>query len=175
VGLMAASLSQLAVYVVTAVVAIKIATPYVAELQGVTVPWAYLGLMALFFFPAYGLISSILLAIGSTVTEVQQGQQIGGLLNLFFMLPILLLPVLFQDPGHPLMVAFTLFPTTSFLTISLRWGFGSIPAWQLVVSWFLLTATTLFMVWAAARIFRAGMLRYGQPLTLKGMIAAVRG
>lgn len=173
-GLLAGSLTQLAIYVITAVVGLKMAAPYVVELQHIAVPWSYLGLMALFFLPAYGLISALLIAIGSAVTEVQQGQQIGGLLNLFFMLPIFVLPILFENPAHPLMVALTLFPTTSFLTVSLRWGLGSIPVWQLGVSWLLLVATTLLMIWVAARVFRAGMLRYGQPLSLKGAVAALR-
>ena len=69
----------------------------------------------------------------------------------------------------------TLFPTTAFLTISLRWGLGTIPLWQLGVSWVILVAATLVMTWVAARVFRAGMLRYGQPLSLKGVVAAVTG
>jgi ABC-2 type transport system permease protein len=68
----------------------------------------------------------------------------------------------------------TLFPTTSFTTITLRWGVASIPEWQLIVSWLLLTASAGLMVWAAARIFRVGMLRYGQRLNLRGMLHAVR-
>ena len=175
VGLLAASLTQLAVYVVAAVVALKVAAPYVVELQQAEVPWAYLGMMALFFFPAYGLVAAVLLAIGSAVAEVQQGQQMAGIINLFFMIPIFVLPILFENPGHPLIVALTLFPTTSFLTVSLRWGLGSIPLWQIGLSWVILVGSAILMVWVAARVFRAGMLRYGQPLTLKGMIAAVRG
>ena len=173
-GLLAGSLTQLAVYVIAAVIGLNVAAPHIALLQNVTVPWDYLGLMALFFFPAYGLIAAMLIAIGSAVTEVQQGQQISGLLNLFFMLPVFLLPILFQNPGHPLMVILTLFPTTSFLTISLRWGLGTIPVWQLAISWVILTASMLSMIWVAARVFRAGMLRYGQPLTLQAALAAVR-
>lgn len=175
VGLLAASLTQLAVYALTAVIALNVAAPYVVELQLAEVPWGYLGLMALFFFPAYGLIAAILLAIGSAVAEVQQAQQMAGLINLFFMIPIFLLPILFENPAHPLLIALTLFPTTSFLTISMRWALGSIPLWQIGLSWILLTSSALLTVWAAARVFRAGMLRYGQPLTLRGMIAAVRG
>jgi hypothetical protein len=30
------------------------------------------------------------------------------------------------------------------------------------------------MVWAAARIFRVGMLRYGQPLSFKAALGAIR-
>ncbi|MEJ2732830.1 MAG: ABC transporter permease [Anaerolineae bacterium] len=174
-GLLAAALTQLGIYVLAAVVGLAVAAPYVPELQRVIVPWGYLGMMALFFLPTYVLVSAVMVAIGGAVSEVQQGQQLAGLLNLVFMLPIFLLPILFENPGHPLMVFFTLFPTTSFLTVSLRWGFGTVPMWQIGLGWAFLVAATAFMVWAAARVFRAGMLHYGQPLNFKAALAAVRG
>lgn len=175
IGLLGVALTQLSIYVIAVVVGLKVGATSMPALQNATAPWAYLGVMALFFFPAYALISAVMIAIGSAVTEVQQGQQVAGILNLFFMLPLFLAPVLFANPGHPLLVFMTLFPTTAFLTISLRWGLGTIPAWQLGMSWALLVATTMFMVWVAARIFRAGMLRYGQPLKLKAALVAIRG
>ncbi len=174
-GLLAAALSQLAVYLVAGIVALKIAAPFVVELQQATIPWTYLGLVILFFLPAYALIAAVMIAIGSVVTELQQGQQLAGILNLFFMIPIFLLPVILENPNGPLVVFFTLFPTTSFLTISLRWGVGTVPLWQLGTAWVILVATTIFAIGAAARIFRAGMLRYGQPLTLRSALAALRG
>jgi ABC-2 type transport system permease protein len=173
-GLLAAALTQLGVYVVAVVVALKVAAPFVVELQEATVPWTYLGIMALFFLPSYALVAAVMVAIGGGVTEVQQGQQIAGILNLFFMLPVFLMGVMFENPAHPALVILTLFPTTAFLTISLRWGLGTIPLWQLGLSWVLIVATTLCLVWAAARIFRAGMLRYGQPLNLKAAVEAIR-
>jgi ABC-2 type transport system permease protein len=174
-GLLAASLTQLAIYVMAAVVGLIVAAQYVPEIQQLEVPWLYLAIMGLFFLPTYALISAVMIAIGSAVTELQQGQQLAGLLNLVFLLPLFLLPLLFQDPGGPLMVFFTIFPTTSFLTIALRWGLGTVPLWQVGIGWVLLLATTTFFVWAAARVFRVGMLRYGQPLNPKSVWAAVRG
>jgi ABC-2 type transport system permease protein len=174
-GLLAASLTQLAIFVVAAVVGLIVAAQYVPEIQQLEVPWLYLSIMALFFLPTYALISAVMIAVGAAVTDLQQGQQLAGLLNLFFMLPLFLLVLLFKDPGGPLMVFFTLFPTTSFMTISLRWGLGTVPLWQIGVAWVLLVATTIFMIWAAARVFRVGMLRYGQPLNLKSAVAAIRG
>jgi ABC-2 type transport system permease protein len=47
-GLLAASLTQLAIYVLAAVIGLKIAAPYVQELQQAVVPWSYLGVMTLF-------------------------------------------------------------------------------------------------------------------------------
>ncbi len=174
-GLLAAALTQLSIYVIVAIVGLIVAAPHVEELQQVTMPWAYLGVMGLFFIPSYALIAAVMVAIGAAVTKVQEAQQMAGLLNMLFILPVMLSVVILQNPGQPLSVFLSLFPTTAFLTISMRWGLGTVPLWQISVSWILLVATTITMVWAAARIFRAGMLRYGQPLNLKRAMAAIRG
>jgi ABC-2 type transport system permease protein len=175
IGLLAAALTQLAIYVLAAILAIRIASGFIPELQQATVPWDYMAIIFIFFFPAYALISAFMVAIGSSVTEVQQGQQIAGLLNLLFLVPLFALPIIISSPDSPLVQFMTFFPTTSFLTISLRWGIGTIPMWQLIISWIILVASALFMIWAAARIFQVGMLRYGQPLSFAGAISAVRG
>lgn len=174
VGLMAASLTQLGIYVVAAIVGLVVAAQYIPELQQAVIPWTYLGIMALFFFPSYALIAAVMIAIGSSVTELQQGQQIAGLLNFLFIAPIFLIAVIMENPSNPIVLFFTFFPTTSFLTISLRWGLGTVPLWQVAISWVILVATAALMMWAAARVFRTGMLRYGQPLTFKSALAAVR-
>lgn len=174
-GLLAAALTQLGIYAAAAIVGLMIAAPHVEMLQQIAVPWTYLGIMALFFLPAFALISAIMIAVGSSVTDLEQGQQVAGFLNLLFMLPIFLLVLIFENPAHPVAVFFTLFPTTSFLTLSLRWGLGTVPLWQIGVSWVLLVLSAIATLWAAARIFRAGMLRYGQPLALQTALAAVRG
>lgn len=173
-GLLAAALTQLGVYVLAVVVGLFVAAPYVEQLRQVTVPWAYLGVMALFFLPSYALISAIMVAVGAAVPDLQQGQQLVGLLNLIFWAPLFLIFLIFEDPGQPAVVALTLFPTSAFLTISLRWGLGVVPLWQLGVSWLVLVAVTAGMVWVAARVFRAGMLHYGQPLTPRAVWAALR-
>jgi len=174
VGLLAAALTQLTIYFLALVVGIRLAAPYVVELQQATIPWDYLLIMALFFLPTFALLSSVMIAIGGAVTDLQQGQQVAGLLNLFFMLPLFLVPLMVENADSLLITLLTLFPTTSFLTIALRWSLGTIPLWQMAASWGLLVASTVFMIWAAGRIFRAGMLRYGQPLNFKAAVAAVR-
>lgn len=174
-GLLGAVLTQVAIYLIVAAIGLVVASGYIPELQHVVVPWAYLGLMLLFFLPTFALLTATMVAVGAALPNVQEAQQIVGLVNLMFMAPVFLLTILMEDPAHPAMVFLTLFPTSAFLTISLRWGLGTVPLWQLAVSWMLLVSSALLMTWAAAQIFRVGMLRYGNPLSLKGMWAAVRG
>ena len=174
-GLLAAALTQLSIYLIAAAIGLLIVAARTPELQQLSVPWDYLIVMALFFFPAYALLAALMVAVGSAVTEFQQGQQIAAILNLIFLIPLFMLPFLLSDPAQPLAVVLTLFPPTAFMTVSLRWGLGTIPLWQLALSWLLLTGTAIFTIWAAAKIFRAGMLRYGKPLSLNAALAAVRG
>lgn len=173
IGLLGVALTQLGIYGLTVVVGLLAAQPFVPMLQTAVIPWAYLLIMAL-FLPAFALIAGIMVAIGSIVPNLQQGQQVAGLLNFLFILPIFLLAIIIENPNAPLAVAFTLFPTTAFLTVSLRWGLGSVPLWQLGASWVILVITAVFAVWVASRIFRIGMLQYGQPLSWKTAVAALR-
>jgi ABC-2 type transport system permease protein len=173
-GLLASAVTQLVVYVLALLLGIKIAAPYIVELQRASIPWDYLIVMGMYFLPTFGLMSALMIAVGSAVTDMQQGQQIAGPLNLVFMLPLFVVPLLIQGADSFLVTFLTLFPTTSFMTIALRWSLGSVPLWQLAVGWGLLVATMLFMIWAAGRIFHAGMLRYGQSLDLKAAMAVVR-
>lgn len=174
-GLMGVSLTQIFLWVAVAGIGLLVGAQFVPELGALTIPWSYLLLIASFFLPAYALVAGMMTAIGGAVTEVQQGQQIAGVLNLLFIAPLFFTVVLIGNPDSVLAVILTMFPTTSFFTVALRWGLGAIPLWQTGLSWLILVTTALLSVWASARIFRVGMLRYGQRLELSEMVAALRG
>jgi len=173
-GLLGVTLTQLTIWLLTLVVVFLALPQYVESLRGASVPWDILVVFIVYFIPAFALIGSVMAAIGAMVTELQEGQQISGMVNMLFILPLFFAGVILANPDSTLMVILTLFPTTSFLTILLRWGFTIIPFWQMAVSWTLLVGTAMIVVWAAARIFRLGMLRYGQRMTFKAALAALK-
>jgi ABC-2 type transport system permease protein len=173
-GLIAVALTQIALLAIVITLTLIVGARFSDVLSQVRVPWPLLLTIALYFLPSYALIAGMMIAVGSAVTELRQGQQIVGVFNLLFTLPYFFVIVFFTAPDSTLSTILTLFPTTSFITITMRWGMTTIPVWQLIVSWLLLAASSVLMVWAAARIFRVGMLRYGQRLTFKGMVQAVR-
>ena len=173
-GLIAVSMTQLLVWLLTILFALNIGARFIPVLQGIRVPLTLLGIVAAYFFPAFALIGGLMTAIGSAVTDTRQGQQIAGLLNLLSALPFFFIMLIMEGPNNPILVALTLFPTTAFLTIVLRWSVAAIPPWQLVCSWVLLVASAAFSAWAAARILRMGMLRYGQRLGLRAILQTLR-
>ncbi len=173
-GLMAVSLTQLAIWALAVTVGLVVGARFLAPLRAARVPWASLGIAALYFLPAYALVAGLMTAIGGAVTETRQGQQIAGVINLLFASPFFFVALIMANPDSPILVFLTLFPTTAFLTVSMRWSLTVVPLWQLILSWVLLVASAGLSVWASARVLRAGMLRYGQRLDLRAVLGALR-
>jgi ABC-2 type transport system permease protein len=125
---------------------------------------APLAAIALVAIPSYVLYGGVMTALGSTVADAQESQQLGGLVSLLFMLPFYGTVALVEHPNSPLAIALTLFPFTSLTTFCLRLAFSTWPTWQLVASLVILTLCAVGSMWLAARAFRLGMLRYGKRL-----------
>jgi len=174
VGLMAVSLTQLGIWGLAVGVGLAIGAHWIEALQTVRVPWASLGIAALYFLPAYALVAGLMTTIGSAVTETRQGQQISGIINLLFTSPFFFVALILANPDSPVLVLLTLFPTTAFITVTMRWSLTVVPLWQMALSWVLLVASAGASLWVAARVLRAGMLRYGQRLDLRAVYRALR-
>ena len=174
-GLIAVSLTQLAVWLAVAIVALGVAGRYLPELRDLHVSPGLVAIIVFFFLPAYALIAGMMTAVGAIMPDQQQSQQIAGMLNLLFFVPYLVAAGFFANPNGPLAVALTLFPTTAFTAITVRWGLTAIPTWQLAASWVILVSSAVFAVVVAAQIFRVGMLTYGQRLDVRSIRAALSG
>lgn len=173
-GLIAVALTQLATWILVAVAALAVAARFSPPPGDLEVSGWFLAIAALYFIPSFVLAASLVIAIGAAVSDFQQGQQITGVLSILFLLPVFFLALVLQNPDSPVLVALTLFPTTSFATVAFRWGATVIPFWQLAVSWVCLVLTASAMVLVAPRVFRRGMLRYGRRMTWRSMLAAAR-
>jgi ABC-2 type transport system permease protein len=173
-GLMAVALTQIGILAITIVLALVVGAQFVEALRAIRIPWSMFFTLALFFVPTFALIAGMMITIGSMVSETRQGQQIAGALNMLFTLPFFFIVVFFSAPNSTLATILTIFPTTSFLTIALRWSMTTIPMWELIVGWILVVASAIAMIWVASRVFRMGMLSYGQRLSVKTVVRALR-
>lgn len=173
VGLIAVSLTQVVIWLVVGAVALIAAGQSISALKAVQVPWGFVGIAVLFFVPSFVLEAGIITTIGAAVTDLRQGQQISGFLQFTFWLPFFFLGLVFGSPDSPVLVVLSLFPLTSLSTIALRWGATVLPWWQLVTAWVLVAGSALGMLMVAPRVFRRGMLRYGQHMKLGGLVEAV--
>jgi ABC-2 type transport system permease protein len=173
-GLISVALTQILIWVTTLILFLTFAPEIFPNLQGSVIPWDVLIVFILFFVPSFALIGGLMIAIGGAVSDLQEGQQIAGILNLLFTFPLFLTALVVAEPNSPILIFLSFWPSTSFLMITLRWSLTIIPIWQIIISWLILVLTGFLINWAAARIFRLGMLRYGKRLSLKAVFNAVR-
>jgi ABC-2 type transport system permease protein len=174
VGLVGVALSQVFLWAFVVLGGLAVASSFVDSLRGVEVSWRLIVVLAVYFVPLFTLAAAMVVSLGVAVTDSRQGQQIVAGISILFLLPLFFSPLLGSNPDGPLMVALTLFPTTSLLTVAIRWGATVMPLWQLISGWVILVGSAGFGLWAAPRVFRRGMLRYGRRMTLRSMVDALR-
>jgi ABC-2 type transport system permease protein len=166
IGDIAIGLTQLGVWLVFIVLGISIGGRYVSWLQQISLPVEVLALAAVVLAPAFVMFCALTAALGATVTEGREAQQVTGLFSLVIWLPYFFIALLIEHPNSPLALGLSFFPLTAPLTVLLRAGFTEIPGWQLATSSIILVLSAVGSLWLAGRAFRLGMLRYGQRLRL---------
>lgn len=126
-----------------------------------------------FFLLGYIFYSSVYAAIGSAVDNETETQQF----TLFAILPLTLGMYgsfsFMNNPDGPLGFWLSIIPFTSPVAMIARIPFG-VPAWQIALSITLLLITTVFMIFLAGKIYRVGILMYGNKATLKELWKWIR-
>lgn len=164
-------LTQISLWLVFIIVPILLLQDKVSFLQGFQVAPQTLLLLGLVMFPAFILVSALMAAIGATVAEAREGQQMVGLISLPIWIPYMLMGVILENPNSPIAMALSLFPLTAPLTLLMRDGLTILPAWQIAVSSITQIVCAAGAIWVAGRAFRLGMLRYGQRLKWREVFA----
>ena len=136
--------------------------------------WDGIAMVAAAGVLSYLVATALMLAVGSTVVEAQEGQAVGFFFYALFMIPMIAVVAIGENPNGPVAVGMSLLPFTSLLTLSLRNWFITIPAWQLAASILVHFLFVLAAVWLATRAFRLGMLRYGQRLKFNEIIGRTK-
>lgn len=135
-------------------------------IQGLTdINYGLIILLFIFYFVfGYLLYASLFAAAGSLVDNDTDSQQFTLPLTIPLLLSILLMPAMINEPSVSISVWLSIIPFTSPAAMLLRIPFG-VPVWQVVLSMLLLLATFPLCIWAAAKIYRSAILRYGQKTT----------
>jgi ABC-2 type transport system permease protein len=170
----AVGVTQLLIWSIFIVLALVIGRNYIPSLGGLQFSGEIIGVLLVVMVPAFIMISGLMAAVGATVSEASEGQQIVGLFTIPLWLPYIFIGVFMQNPNSPLAIAMSLFPLTAPMTIAIRIALTTIPTWQLIASVTILVLSAIGAVWLAGRAFRLGMLRYGQRLRWKEVFSHQR-
>jgi len=120
----------------------------------------------IYFLLGYLFYSAMYAAIGSAVDNETETQQF----TLFAILPMMLgfygSITIMNNPDGPMSFWLSMIPFTSPIAMLARIPFD-VPIWELVLSIGILLISTLGMVFIASKIYRVGILMYGNKVTLK--------
>lgn len=166
-GDIAIGLTQMLAWILILVVPVWIARPYIPMLSAIAISPEMALLMLAVMLPTFVMLGGLMAAIGATVTESREGQQVVSLFTLPTWIPYMLIYPLMNAPNSPLAIGLSFFPFTAPLTVIIRAGFTVMPFWQIVTSVIILVLSAAVSLWLAGRAFRLGMLTYGKRISLR--------
>lgn len=135
------------------------------------IPW-----LILYFIIAYGLMASLNIAVGAAVNELRDTQALYPPITMLMMVPFVLMIPVTQNPAGWVATLFSWIPFTTPYVMVMRLSQPShhVPMWELIATTLVGFLGVAFLVWAASKIFRIGVLMYGKPPSLMGLIKWVR-
>lgn len=143
----------------------------ISEVVG-SIQWSLLlPCFVLYFLGGYLFYSSLYAAIGSLANEdAADVQQLTIPVTVPIIIGIMIMMKAVHDPGSSLAVWGSIIPFTSPMVMMARLPYGvpgTVPYWQLGLSFVFLIGGFMTTTWAAGRIYRTGILMYGKKITLK--------
>lgn len=124
----------------------------------------------IYFVLGYLLYAAMFAAVGSAVDNEADTNQLSLPITIPLMIGLFIMLHTFQHPSSQLSIWASMVPFTSPMVMLARIPFGVVPAWQLILSIFLLVATFIAIAWASAKIYRVGILTYGKKASFKDLI-----
>lgn len=107
------------------------------------------------FLLGYLMYGSVFLALGSLCDTIQEAQTLMTPLLVLLMVPLVLVIVALDDPNSPILQAMSWVPLFTPFLLILRMPTAP-PLWEVFALLALMAATTLVVLWLAAKVYRAG-------------------
>jgi len=171
----AIGLTQILVWVLFIVVPILLARDSLPLLQGLQISSQTVIVLIFTMLPSFVLVTALMAAIGASVTEAREGQQLTSMISFPIWIPYMLTGVLMQSPNSPVAVALSLLPLTAPISMLMRDGMTILPVWQIAACALIQISGAAAAIWLAGRAFRLGMLRYGKRLAWRELFARQGG
>ena len=130
------------------------------------------GMLIISFFIYFGLgyllYSSLFAAIGSSVENEADTQQLSIPVTIPLMIGFFIAFYAFKAPDSAVVFWGSMIPFTSPIVMLARIPFG-VPVWELALSMALLVGTFIACGWASAKIYKIGILMFGKKTTFKDL------
>ena len=140
------------------------------EMQNITFPSVTLplfGALVVFFLGGYVLYSSMFAAVGAMVGSQEEAQQAAQPVVMLLVASIIFVQPILLNPSSKLAVVMSILPFTAPVIMPLRMSAVQVPTVEIVGALLGVVLACWAAIWAAARIYRVGLLMTGKRPSLK--------
>jgi ABC-2 type transport system permease protein len=129
----------------------------------------------LYFVLGFLLYALLMGSVGALGTTQQESQQMAGVFTFLAVIPFMLGSVFLSNPNALLVRILSWFPITAPTAMLLRLPLTPTLPWiDIVISLGGVAVTIALAIWAGGKIFRLGLLIYGQRPSLRRVLRALR-
>ncbi len=173
-GLGAAGLLQISIWVVAAIVAVPRISDQFSGLSELSLRPELLAILVAYYVAGYFLFAALMGSIGAATTSVREATQISVIVTIPAIVPIYLAAFIIPNPDGTFPRILTFFPLTSPTASMMRLAGGTDRTYEIWLGLLITAVTAVFLLWLSARVFRAGLLLYGQRMGLRSVWKALR-
>ncbi len=173
-GIGAAGLVQVAVWVVSAPLLLRLASSSIGGfISTIQLPAHFLILGIIYFILGYLLFAVLSASIGAISSSSREGQQLIAIFTLPAVAPLWFISLLMMFPNNPVWIGLSIFPLTAPVAVMIRLGVTDVPAWQLAASIAVLVVSIVGGLLITIRVFRTYLLMYGKRPGLGKVLSMV--
>jgi ABC-2 type transport system permease protein len=173
-GLGAAGLLQIGVWLITVKVFVEVASGSIPVLGALSIPASLLGWCIVYFILGYLLFAALYAGVGSIGATAREGQGWSTIFALPAVAPLWFSYLLLTNPESALARGLTFFPLTAPVTAMVRLSIHAMSAWEIAVSLAILAASVALTMWVSAKAFRVFSLMYGKRPAVREILRYIR-
>lgn len=140
----------------------------------VTIPPSTLLLFIVFFMLGFLLYASLFAGLGSLLSRVEDAGPLMAPFSMLLIAGFILTIYAMSDPDSMVSTVGSFVPFFTPMVMFARMELGDPALWEVILGISLLAATTAATIWAAARLYKAGVLMYGKGPSFAGAMKLLR-
>ncbi|MCY4437669.1 MAG: ABC transporter permease [Chloroflexi bacterium] len=169
-----AGLIQMSVWVAAVILIVPRFAGVLPDLGGIPIDIGFLLLVLAFFLAGYAIAAALMAGIGAATTSTSEAGPLTALVIIPLAVPFYAMPLFLTSADHWLPRFLSFLPITAATSMMLRLASSHVAPAEVAISLVLMIVSAALLLWLASRIFRAGLLLYGQRMSLRAAWAALR-
>ncbi len=128
----------------------------------------------IYFVLGFVVYAGLFGAIGAMVNSETEAQQLQTPVTLPIIIAFMMMFLAIRDPNATVVRVVSQIPLFSPILMMVRIAVQAPPAWEIALSVVILLAFIAWLIWAAGKVFRVGLLMYGKRPTLPELVKWIR-